>query len=132
MSYKVTVLIVEDSSTQARLTAGQLSQYNINVIIAEDGLQGLRFVDAFQPDLIILDINLPKLDGYQVCHRLKRDVNTKHIPIIMLTAKDTAEDALQGLESGADDYIPKDMFAISHLLTTLQTMGLLDVGVDIN
>ena len=91
----------------------------------EDGVQGLRLVDIEQPDLIVLDVNMPKMDGYQVCRRLKRDPNTQHIPIVMLTSNDGTEDALKGLEAGADDYIPKDSFASEHLLSTLQALGLL-------
>lgn len=126
MSKSSTVLIIEDSSTQAKLTAAQLSAYDINVVLAEDGVQGLRCVDAVEPDLIVLDVNLPKMDGYQVCYRLKRDENTKHIPVIMLTSNDSSEDALKGLAAGADDYIPKDVFAIQHLLSALVTLGLLE------
>ena len=107
-----TVLIIEDSSTQAKLTAGQLAQHKIKVIIAEDGLEGLRCVDDYRPDLIVLDINLPKMDGYQVCYRLKRDESTRDIPVIMLTDNDASQDAFKGLEAGAVDYIPKDRFAI--------------------
>lgn len=129
MHHSVTVLIIEDSSTQAKLTAGQLSSYDINVVIAEDGLQGLRCVDAFSPDLIILDVNLPKMDGYQVCSRLKRDEHTRNIPVIMLTANDSPEDTRKGLAAGADSYIPKSSFAIKHLLSALQAMGLLAAGV---
>lgn len=132
MTHKATVLIVEDSSTQAKLTAGWLSQYDVNIVIAEDGLQGLRCVDAFQPDLIILDVKLPKLDGYQLCQRLKRDVNTKHIRIIMLTANDTPDDMARGKEAGADEYIPKNMFAIRHLLSTLHTLGLIKLEMDVS
>ena len=126
MSKSSTVLIIEDSSTQAQLTAAQLSAYDINVVLAEDGVQGLRCVDAVEPDLIVLDVNLPKMDGYQVCHRLKRDENTKHIPVIMLTSNDSSEDARKGLAAGADDYIPKDIFAIQHLLSALEMLGLLE------
>lgn len=128
MSMSPTVLIIEDSATQAKLTAAQLSGYDINVVLAEDGVQGLRCVDTFPPDLIVLDVNLPKMDGYQVCQRLKRDENTKHIPVIMLTANDSSEDALKGLAVGADDYIPKDVFAIQHLLSALEMLGFLDAG----
>jgi CheY-like chemotaxis protein len=128
MSVSPTVLIIEDSATQAKLTAAQLSGYDINVVLAEDGVQGLRCVETFPPDLIVLDVNLPKMDGYQVCQRLKRDENTKHIPVIMLTANDSSEDALKGLAVGADDYIPKDVFAIQHLLSALEMLGFLDAG----
>ncbi|MBZ0303321.1 MAG: response regulator [Anaerolineae bacterium] len=125
MSNLPSVLIIEDSMTQAKRIAAQISRYDINVICAEDGLQGLRMVDIEPPNLIVLDINMPKMDGYQVCRRLKRDPNTQHIPIIMLTSNDSSEDALKGLEAGADDYIPKDAFASEHLLSVLGTMGLL-------
>ena len=128
MSKSPTVLIIEDSATQAKLTAAQLSSHDINVVLAEDGVQGLRCVDTFSPDLIVLDVNLPNMDGYQVCQRLKRDQNTRHIPIIMLTANDHSEDALKGLSVGADDYIPKDVFATQHLLSVLETLGFLEAG----
>jgi len=124
------VLIIEDSSTQAQLIAAQLSQHDISVICAEDGVQGLRLVDIEQPHLIVLDINMPKMDGYQVCRRLKRDPNTQHIPVVMLTSNDSSEDALKGLDAGADDYIPKDSFASEHLLSTLKTLGLLGADDD--
>jgi len=130
MSHLPTVLIIEDSTTQAKLTAGQLAQHAINVLIAEDGLEGLRCVDEHRPDLIVLDINLPKMDGYQVCYRLKRDETTRDIPIVMLTDNDDSQNAFKGLEAGAVDYIPKDRFAIKHLLSTLQMMGLLEVETE--
>ena len=60
-----------------------------------------------------------------MCQRLKRDPNTQNIPIIMLTANDSSEGALKGMEAGADDYIPKDVFAIDHLLSTLEMLGFL-------
>ena len=71
MTEPPTVLIIEDSSTQAKLIAAQLSQYNVNVIWAEDGLQGLRMLEVEHPALVVLDINMPRMDGYQVCRRLK-------------------------------------------------------------
>ena len=124
MTEPPTVLIIEDSSTQAKLIAAQLSQYNVNVIWAEDGLQGLRMLEVEHPALVVLDINMPRMDGYQVCRRLKRDPNTSAIPVIMLTSNDSSDDAIKGLEAGADDYIPKDQFAYQHLLATLEVMGL--------
>lgn len=125
MAEAMKILIIEDSATQAKLIAGQLTRYHIDVVIAEDGMQGLRYVDAVKPDLIILDINLPTLDGYQVCYRLKRDEETRHIPVIMMTDNDTSSEAAKGLDAGADDYIPKDDFAIQNLLSTMENMGLI-------
>lgn len=120
-----TVLIMEDSSTQAMQIAAIMSQYDLNVICAMNGIQGLRLVDSEHPDLIVLDVNMPHMDGYQVCRRLKRDPNTSHIPIIILTSNDSSEDALKGLDAGANDYIPKDEFASQHLVSALESMGLL-------
>lgn len=77
-----------------------------------------------RPDLIVLDVNLPTLDGYQVCRRLKRDPETAHIPVIMFTSATRSDDALAGLDAGVDDYIVKDEFAFDNLLASLQAMGL--------
>ncbi len=120
------VLIVEDSPSQAKQLAHELSERGVRTIIADDGPDGLRAVDEFQPDLIVLDIILPTMDGYQICRRLKRDEDTMHIPIIMLTASDDFDAILQILENGADDYIAKDVFAVKNVISSLQTFGLLD------
>jgi DNA-binding response OmpR family regulator len=115
------VLIVEDSPTQAqKMTALLKNIYGLNVIIAADGLDALRAVDEHHPDAVILDVNLPKMDGYQVCKRLKRDLRTQNIPVIMLTAADNSQAAIQGLDAGANDYIPKDPFATDNLISTLR------------
>jgi CheY-like chemotaxis protein len=113
------VLIVEDSATEVEYLSAFLSHYGMAVVIAQDGLEALQTVDRQKPDLIILDVNLPRMDGYQVCRRLKRDPRTTHIPVIMLTSSDSAAATLQGLEVGVDDYISKDDFATDNLLQTL-------------
>jgi len=118
-------VIVEDSPTQAKQIAANLAEYDVRAVIAYDGPDGLRAVDEHKPDLIVLDVNLPTMDGFQVCRRLKRDPNTRNIPVIMLTAADDSEATLQGLEAGADDYIPKDMFAAENLTSTLYALGIL-------
>jgi DNA-binding response OmpR family regulator len=117
------VLIVEDSPTQAKKIAANLVKHGFRIVIAEDGVAGLQAVDEHQPQLIVLDVNLPRMDGYQVCYRLKRDPNTAHIPIIMLTVADSSEATLKGLEAGADDYIPKDVFAEENLVSTLRALN---------
>jgi len=116
-----TVLIVEDSPTQARIIASALSLHQIQTVIAGDGREGLRMAMECQPDVIILDINLPELDGYQVCRRLKRDKATAHIPVIMLTLSDSSEATIQGLEVGAADYIAKDVWSNENLLVALHS-----------
>ncbi len=120
------VLIVEDSPTQAEQISANLAERGIETILAEDGPEGLRAVDEYMPDLVVLDVNLPTMDGYQVCRRLKRDTNTAHIPVIMLTSSEDFEAVMQGLETGADDYIPKDIYAVKNLVTAMQALGLLE------
>jgi len=119
------VLIVEDSPTQAQQIAADLSAHKIEVYVAADGPEGLRLVDEHQPDLIVLDVNLPTMSGYQISRRLKRDPNTAHIQVVMFTEAESSEDTIEGLEAGADDYIPKDEFATDNLLTSLQVIGLI-------
>lgn len=115
------VLVVEDSPTQAQKTSTMIKILcGLNVALAADGIEALRIVDANRPDVIVLDVNLPGMDGYQLCKRLKRDQNTAHIPIIMLTSADSAQAAMQGIGAGADDYIPKDVFATENLVATLR------------
>jgi two-component system response regulator RpaA len=126
MAKQPMVLLIEDSPTQAQEIAGQLSQYGIDVLIAEDGPQGLHLAASRNPDLLVLDVNLPSMSGFQVCRRLRRDEQTADLPVIMLTSSGGADDMLEGLDAGATDYIPKDEFAIENLLATLQLMGLID------
>ena len=74
---------------------------------AYDGEEGLKKVVEYNPDLIILDVMMPRLDGYEVCRRLKLDESTRYIPVLMLTAKSDVESKIKGLDTGADDYLPK-------------------------
>ncbi|MBL8165017.1 MAG: response regulator [Anaerolineae bacterium] len=120
------VLLIEDSKTQAAQIKAMLEGLGMEVRLAYDGLDGIRSVMEKHPALIILDVKLPGMDGFQVCRRLKRSPETQNIPIIMLTEKDGAQATMSGLQAGADDYIPKDIFATEHLINTLQQLGLMD------
>jgi DNA-binding response OmpR family regulator len=126
MIKQATILLIEDSPTQAQEIAGHLSQRGVDVLIAEDGPQGLRLASSSELDLLVLDVNLPSMSGFQVCRRLRRDKQTADLPVIMLTAAGGSDDMMQGLDAGATDYIPKDEFAIDNLLAALQSMGLID------
>jgi DNA-binding response OmpR family regulator len=119
------VLLIEDSPTQAAQIKATLESVGLQVRVAYDGPDGLRMVLEQKPALIVLDVKLPTMDGFQVCRRLKRAPETASIPVIMLTEKDGAQATMSGLQAGADDYIPKDIFATEHLMSTLQELGLM-------
>ncbi|MFK8160993.1 MAG: ATP-binding protein [Lewinella sp.] len=103
---KTHVLIIEDNA-DVRLFIRQRLDSSYHITEAADGEAGIQQALAELPDLIISDVMMPKKDGYEVCQALKSDVRTSHIPIILLTAKAGREEKLEGLETGADDYLTK-------------------------
>ena len=98
------ILIVDDDNNICELLRLYLEKDGFKTFIANDGAQALRAVDAYSPDLILLDVMMPKLDGWQVCREIRKD---NDVPIIMLTAKGEVFDKVLGLELGADDYVSK-------------------------
>lgn len=104
---KHTVLIVEDEEDILELVAYNLNKDGYDVCRAATGEEALRLSLSNTPDLILLDLMLPEIDGLEVCRRLKRDPRTQKLPIVMLTAKGEEADIVAGLELGADDYITK-------------------------
>lgn len=119
-------LLIEDSLTQATQIGRVLEQAGLAVDMAADGSTGLQKAADTRPHLIILDVNLPDMDGYQICRRLRRDPNTAKIPVIMLTERSSTQALQAGIEAGADDYIPKDIFAAEHLLNSMADLGILE------
>jgi DNA-binding response OmpR family regulator len=101
------ILIVEDNQENMDLLVYFLRPQGYQLVTAKDGLSALEIVEKEQPDIILLDIMLPKLDGYEVCERLKGRHDTKFIPIIMLTALKELQDKVKALEVGADDFLSK-------------------------
>lgn len=101
------ILIVDDNPLNIELLEGYLSSSNYAIAKATNGLEALERVEADKPDLILLDIMMPGLNGYEVCKHLKDNPGTRLIPIIMLTALHDIKDKVQGLEAGADDFISK-------------------------
>ena len=104
---KQRILIAEDDTNIRHVLKIQLEGAGYEVITAADGIRALEEVARQAPDLILLDIMMPKMDGYEVCRRLKADFHTSKVPIIMLTAKSTENDKVDGLEIGANDYLTK-------------------------
>ena len=114
--YKKTILIVDDEKMIINLLTHNLTREGYNVIEAKDGLEAIEMAQEKKPDLILLDIMLPKLDGLSVCKRIK---NMMNVPILMVTAKDEELDKILGLELGADDYITKP-FSVRELLARVK------------
>jgi two-component system cell cycle response regulator len=119
------ILIVEDSQTQALRFQLELLRYGLNVDVATNGNSGLDTARTTLPDVIVLDVELPGMDGYHVCRSLKADPRTQHIPVLMLTRREDANDAIIGIQAGANDYIPKDSFAEHNLVAALRQLGML-------
>ena len=117
------ILVVEDSPTQAQHIAESLQNEGADIILAEDGAAGLRMVDEHKPDFVILDVNLPIMNGYQVCDRIKRDPEIAHIPVLMLTSASESKDIRMGYNNGADGYIPKGTFAINSIIAAIERFG---------
>ena len=101
------ILIVDDMPANTRLLQAKLVEEYYQVEIAQDGFEALRLSSTWQPDLILLDVMMPGMDGYQTCRRLKADHATMHIPVVIVTALGDPIERLQGLEVGADDFLTK-------------------------
>ena len=113
-----TILIVEDDPNISELVQMYLEKEGYNTRIASDGGQGLDLFRQLRPDLVLLDIMLPVMDGWQVCRELRK---TMKMPIIMLTAKGETEDKVSGLEMGADDYLVKP-FEMKELMARINAV----------
>src|SRR5580698_4510160 len=139
------VLVVDDILSNVKLLEAKLSAEYFEVITAFNGLECLSRIDAGAPDIVLLDVMMPGMDGFEVCRRIKSNPKTAHVPVVMVTALDQPSDRVTGLEAGADDFLTKPvddaaLFARVRSLvrlkmmtdelrmreTTGQSMGLLD------
>ena len=102
-----TVLVIEDEPDIRELIEFNLKKYDYNVLLANNGEKGLKDARSFEPDLILLDLMLPGIQGIDVCRVIKSDENIKNTPIIILSALGQEEDIVKGLDAGADDYVSK-------------------------
>jgi DNA-binding response OmpR family regulator len=114
------ILIVDDEPDLVETIRFSLELEGYNVLVASNGEEGLNLARQEKPDLILLDLMLPKLDGYKVCRLLKFDERYKHIPILMLTAKTQEKDKILGKETGANEYITKP-FDMDELMAKIKS-----------
>lgn len=101
------ILVVDDVSANVKLLEAKLSNEYYDVLTAKDGYEALKQAKEHKPDLILLDVMMPGMDGFETCSRLKSDPELSHIPVVMVTALSEPSDRVQGLESGADDFVTK-------------------------
>ena len=106
-----TILLIDDDASFRRVLGRRLEQQGFRVVDAEDGEEGLRIAEELLPDLILLDIMMPKMKGREVCALLKAKPNTRRIPVIFLSALGLADHISAGMRLGADDYIVKPFHA---------------------
>ena len=116
------ILLADDSETVVDVLQFLLQSRGYEVITAHDGIEAIMRTYQSHPDLVLLDIEMPKMNGYQVCRLLKNDTATRQIPIIMLTSRDQKSDRFWGLSTGADEYIPKDFESEGELFATIQAV----------
>jgi CheY-like chemotaxis protein len=121
-----TVLIVEDSPAQALALGHSLEQAGLRVLWARDGRIGVNMAQEHAPDVILLDVEMPKMNGFEACQHLKENVQTANIPVIMLTVHTEPITVNALLEQGAVEFIPKGAFSEAVLLETLRQLDILN------
>lgn len=107
ISMDTKILVIEDDPVGLRYVRFTLEKHGYQVITAGNGLEGLRKARTEEPDLIILDVMLPGMDGYEICHRLRAEPATARLPILMFSARSQEKDKAVGQQVGADDYLTK-------------------------
>jgi two-component system cell cycle response regulator len=123
------VLVVDDIPANVKLLEARLSAEYFEVLTASNGLEALDVVARQAPDIILLDVMMPGMDGFEVCRRLKADARWQHIPIVMVTALDQVSDRIKGLEAGADDFLTKPVSDIA-LITRVKSLVRLKMLTD--
>jgi len=116
-----TVLVIDDEKDLLELVRYNLEKEHLSVIVASDGRSGLEIAQRHKPDLILLDLMMPGMNGLEVCQRLRGDTRTSRIPVLMLTAKAEESDKVVGLEMGGDDYVTKP-FSVRELVARVRAL----------
>ncbi len=120
-TFMSTVLIVEDSIAQREMITDLLKASGLSVTHASDGLEALQTIQNICPDLVVLDIVMPRMNGYEVCRRLKSDPKTQNVPVVMCSSKGEEFDRYWGMKQGADAYIAKP-FQPTELVGTVKQL----------
>jgi twitching motility two-component system response regulator PilH len=115
------VLVVEDSVTQREMITDLLKGSGLSVSIATDGVEALEHIEGHRPDLVVLDIVMPRMNGYEVCRRIKADPKTQNVPVVMCSSKGEEFDRYWGMKQGADAYIAKP-FQPTELVGTVKQL----------
>jgi two-component system cell cycle response regulator len=116
-----TVLVVDDNLQNLELIQAYLEELPVRTAAAHDGVEAMEYIAKQEPDLVLLDVMMPRMSGFEVCKRLKRDPKTSDIPIIMVTALNELADIERGIDSGTDDFLTKPVNKWE-LVTRVKTM----------
>src|SRR5262245_22931466 len=128
-SMSARVLVVDDVVANVKLMDARLTAEYFDVITAMSGPEALAICDRAQCDIVLLDVMMPEMDGFEVCRRLKANPKTHHIPVIMVTALDQPSDRVRGLEAGADDFLTKPVSDIA-LIARVRSLVRLKMATD--
>ncbi|MDJ1181566.1 response regulator transcription factor [Roseofilum casamattae] len=115
------VLVVEDSPAQREMITSLLKESGLAVITASDGVEAIENIQDRRPDLVVLDIVMPRMNGYEVCRRIKADPKTQNVPVVMCSSKGEEFDRYWGMKQGADAYIAKP-FQPTELVGTVKQL----------
>ncbi len=123
------VLVVDDVPANVKLLEARLSAEYFDVTTASNGIDALALCERAECDIILLDVMMPELDGFEVCRKLKSNPHTHHIPVVMVTALDQPSDRVRGLEAGADDFLTKPVTDIA-LISRVRSLARLKMVTD--
>lgn len=115
------ILIVDDSPTETHVLTTILESNNYQVVTAESGKEGVEVAKAELPDLVLMDVVMPGLNGFQATRQLKKEPTTAHIPVVIVTTKDQETDKIWGMRQGAKDYLTKPVEE-GNLISTIQAI----------
>src|SRR6267142_6265064 len=118
---KTVILVADDEDAMLSLLREALQSVQYDVVVAHNGEEAIEKLRKTPPDLVLLDVQMPKMNGYDVCRKIKSDVFLRHIPVMMLTAQSGTSNKVTGLEQGADDYVTKP-FEMDELMARIRTL----------